>query len=477
MMRHARTQPDVTGGLPGTIATEARIVGLRDFDTPSLEAVEHRRIQLWILTSIMLVSVSVGVVVLSIWPTSHGSVISSGPLRWGIVLMSVGFCAYAIDKERHLQKLSRLLTDERVLTAALSNRLRELALLLQAGKAMNAVLELDAVLDVILHSAQELLVGASGSIMLVDGDSLVARCVRNNPDALGRRVAIGEGIAGRVAMTQEPLLINGRPTSKEFPGLDTRTQAVSSAMSVPLVHRDQLLGVLNVNAGDGNTFSAYDLRALSLFAEQGAVAIANARLFDAERAHVVELVELDRMKSEFLGLVTHELRTPLTVVLAAARLEQGDVAAEPVPVDLADLVRTVAGDFGVTDRPVEVEVHEGLSAMTDPDAIRRILVNLLDNAHKYGAAPIRVTLEPGNDCVVLSVSDAGPGLPVEERDRLFERFRRADTTGKPGLGLGLPIVRGLAASCGGHVWAEDAPGGGAVFRVALPLEIASLEAV
>ena len=513
-MRRARTQPDTTEGLPGSIATEARIVGLRDFSTLSLEAVEHRRIQLWILTSIMLVSVSVGVVVLPIWPTSNGSVISSGPLRWGIVLMSIGFCAYAIDKERHLQKLSRLLTDERVLTAALSNRLRELSLLLQAGKAMNAALELEAVLDVILHSAQELLVGASGSIMLVDGDSLVARCVRSNPDALGRRVAIGEGIAGRVARTKEPLLINGQPTSKEFPGLDTRTQAVSSAMSVPLVHRDQLLGVHNVNAADGNTFSAYELRALSLFAEQGAVAIANARLFDAERAHVVELVELDRMKSEFLGLVTHELRTPLTVVLAAAqtgkqpnspietselfeiierngknlaslveelliaaRLEQGDVAAEPVLVDLADLVRTVARDFGVTDRPVEVEVHEGLSAMTDPDAIRRILVNLLDNAHKYGAAPIRVTLEPGNDCVVLSVSDAGPGLPVEERERLFERFRRADTTGKPGLGLGLPIVRGLAASCGGHVWAEDAPGGGAMFRVALPLEVASLEAV
>ena len=199
-------------------------------------------------------------------------------------MLPIGFCVYAIDKERHLRKLSRLLTDERVLTAALSNRLRELSLLLQAGKAMNAALELDAVLDVILHSALELLTGTSGSIMLVDGEELVARCVRNNPDALGRRVAIGEGIAGRVARTKEPILINGKPTSQEFPGLDARTQAVASSMSVPLVHRDQLLGVLNVNADAGSTFNAYELRALSMFGEQGAVAIANARLFDDERA-------------------------------------------------------------------------------------------------------------------------------------------------------------------------------------------------
>ena len=181
-------------------------------------------------------------------------------------------------------------------------------------------------------------------------------------------------------------------------------------MSVPLVHRDQVLGVLNVNAAAGTPSRAYDLRALSLFAEQAAVAIANARLFDAERTHVVELVELDRLKSEFLNHVTHELRTPLTVVLAAAqtglqpkpagrdgravrdhraqreeprldgrgdahrrRLEQGGRRAEPSEVDVAELVRTVARDFGVTDRPVEVEVEDGLigderprGAPTDP---------------------------------------------------------------------------------------------------------------
>jgi len=147
-MRAARAEREAPASLPKIIETEARIVGLRDFNTLSLDAVEHRRIQLWILTSITLVCFSVGVVVLSIWPSSGWSAMSSGALRWGIVLLSIAFCVYAIDKERHLQKLSRLLTDERVLTAALSNRLRELSLLLQAGKAMNAALELDAVLDV-----------------------------------------------------------------------------------------------------------------------------------------------------------------------------------------------------------------------------------------------------------------------------------------------------------------------------------------
>ncbi len=500
--------------IPERILSEARIVGLREFTTPSLEAVERRRIQLWVLTTIVLVSVSVCVALLSVFPAELGDTLSPAGLRWGVVLLSIGFCAYAIDKERHLQRLAKLLTEERVLTAALSNRLRELSLLLQAGKAMNAVLELDAVLDVILRSSLELLTGRSGSIMLLDGDQLIARCVLNNPEALGRRVGMGEGIAGRVARTREPLLINGKPSAEEFPGLDDRAQAVDSAMSVPLVNRDQVLGVLNVNATPDRTFSAYDLRALSLFAEQAAVAIANARLFDAERARVVELVELDRMKSEFLGLVTHELSTPLTVVLAAAqsgsqpdpkvdglelfqiiernarhlagmveellaaaRLEHVSTSPTPTDVDLGEMARSVARDFAVTDRPVDVEVQGELATVGDPDAVRRILVNLLDNAHKYGAPPVKITVHRAEECALVTVLDAGPGLPTDERERLFERFYRADASGKPGLGLGLPIVRGLAAACGGHVWAEDAPDGGAAFKVALPLQSPALEAV
>ena len=156
------------------IKQEARVAGLRDFRTPSLEAVEKRRLQLWILTAALLVSISLGLVFVSTWQTSATQAFVATPvMRIAVVLLSIAFCIYAIDKERHLRKLSRLLIDERVLTTALSNRLREVELLLDAGKAMNDVLELSVVLDTMLRSAVELLDSDSGSVMLMDGGHLV----------------------------------------------------------------------------------------------------------------------------------------------------------------------------------------------------------------------------------------------------------------------------------------------------------------
>ena len=196
------------------------------------------------------------------------------------------FCVYAIEKELHLHHLARLLTDQRVLTTALTNRLHEMSLLLEAGKAMNSVLELPAVPETILRSAMDLLSGESGSIMLLEtSDDLVAVLARENDVAVGMRVRVGSGIAGRVAATREALLIEGQADPSQFPGLTPREQAVVSALSVPLVSRDKLFGVLNVNASSDRRYTVYDLQAASLFAEQAAGAIANARLYETERVH------------------------------------------------------------------------------------------------------------------------------------------------------------------------------------------------
>ena len=508
------------------IRKEARVVGLRGIQIPSLEAVERRRLQLWIVTAVLLVSVAVGAAMLSLWPnTPVRSLITPSVLRIAVVMISISFCAYAFEKEMHLRRLSRMLVDERVLTVALQNRLHEVSLLLDAGKAMNSVLELPAVLDSILRSAIELLDGRSGSIMLRDGDELVSACVQGNDNARGRHQRIGDGVAGEVASTREPLLIAGDVDPARFPGHEDRAQVVDSAMSVPLEARGELLGVLSVNADDERDFSEYDLRALSLFAEQAAGAIANANLYETEREQVAELMELDRMKGEFIALVSHELRTPITTILAAsetaqrpglegkqgelismierqtrrlagmveqlltaAKLENRLDVAELEPVDLAMVARTAASDADVAGRRVSVQAPATAFVLGDADSLRRAVDNLIDNAFKYGVPPVEVTIEVletstaaggfGAGEVVLSVLDHGPGVAMADRDRIFDRFQRLEGAEQaPGLGLGLSIVRGLVATCDGRIVVEDAPGGGAAVRLAFPLRVPQREAV
>jgi two-component system sensor histidine kinase KdpD len=296
-------------------------------------------------------------------------------------------------------------------------------------------------------------------------------------------------------------------------------------MSVPLEARGELVGVLNVNADLDRDFSEYDLRALALFAEQAAGAIANANLYETERDHVAELLELDRLKGEFIALVSHELRTPITTILAAAetaqrpgledksgellnmierqtrrlagmveqlltaaKLETNLDVAELVPVDLAMVARVAAGDADIAGRRVTVHAPPSAFVMGDADSLRRVVDNLIDNAFKYGVPPVDVTIEVNEDGdasagiyggeVVLSVVDHGPGIDAGDRDRIFDRFQRLEGAEQaPGLGLGLSIVRGLVATCEGRIVVEDAPGGGAAIRMAFPLRVPQREAV
>ncbi len=492
------------------IEREARVSGLRDFRTPSLEAVERRRKELWTAILVLFLVVAAAMVVASALPavSRSDSWFSPQMLRVSLLVLAIAFGAYAVEKEHHLRRLSRLLIDERVLTAALSNRLKEISALMTAGKAINSVLELHDVLDIILSSALDLLEGHDGSIMLLeDPDQLVALCVRGNDAAREARVAVGEGIAGYVAQTREPLLLSGKADPAQFSNLASRTVPVHSAMSVPLINRGEILGVLNVNAAPGREFSEYDLRALTLFAEHAAVSIANARLYEHERERVSELIEVNQMKSDFVATVSHELRTPLTSILGgvvtlrrlelaaehreamldvierqghrllrlieqlltAARLEHEGETTFRDRVDLGGLAETVARDFEATGRPVKVLAPSAAAVLGNADALQEVLINLLDNAHKYGAAPVRVAVQRRDEETVLSVLDAGHGIPPEARDRIFDGFTRLETNGhSPGIGLGLSIVRRLVQACGGTVSVESSEEGGAAFLVSLP---------
>lgn len=250
-------------------------------------------------------------------------------------------------------------------------------------------------------------------------------------------------------------------------------------------------------------------------AEQSESARQALRLARSEE-RVRALEETDRLRRDLLSTVSHELRTPLGTVLTESTNPLSPEAASP---EADRRLRTIAAEAirltALVDDMLDVAVIEAgmleldleplrvgdaieaaverleraspgrrvtwdrdqaqVEALADWDRLGQVFDNLLVNAARFSppASPIRVDVgsEPG--LVWVRVSDGGPGVPPELRERIFDRFVRGDATPAgpgPGTGLGLAIVRGLVEAHGGSVAVEDADGTGAAFRFTLPRE-------
>jgi signal transduction histidine kinase len=134
-----------------------------------------------------------------------------------------------------------------------------------------------------------------------------------------------------------------------------------------------------------------------------------------------------------------------------------------VKIILPESARRVAAEFEAGGRPVETEVSGAAEVSGDPGLIEQVLWALLDNAFVHGAPPVRLDVWTEDDHGVVAVSDHGTGLTPDQRSSLLH------PDGRGGIGLGLSIVQGIVSSCNGSVLAETADGGGARFRVTLPL--------
>jgi signal transduction histidine kinase len=289
--------------------------------------------------------------------------------------------------------------------------------------------------------------------------------------------------------------------------------AAGETLRLALQRGGRSVALLQVVAG--RDLDRADLESLRALSELVTAAIVNASLYASQQEALARLRELDALKTVFLSTASHELRTPATAIAGFAGLltsswdrftehqrldfaeriganarslstvvqdlldfsvlDRGTVAVKLVPLDLGDVVAGVLdrliGTFA--EHEVRSDIVDTPLMLGDRSGLERVTTNLLTNAVKFSppGTTIRVRVRPDDGGVVLEVADQGPGVPADERERVFARFYRGTgdaVLATRGVGIGLSVVAEFVARMHGEVGVDDAPGGGARFRVRFP---------
>ena len=287
-----------------------------------------------------------------------------------------------------------------------------------------------------------------------------------------------------------------------------------SAYVVPVVVRGSVAGFLVADRADrlrSADFPPPMVERLAGVADQAALAFEGSILAEQERAVTERLREADRLKDEFLAMVTHELKTPLAVVTGAARTLQwrgkdldpamhealvesmlrrseqlnrlvedllqasGDVSLDLGPADVAAVARMAVADLATLD-PASDVVYQGpveAPVVADANRLRQVVDNLLSNAVRHApGSQVTVRLLEAGGVVTVEVTDRGPGLSEDDRERAFQPFFQADTSARReqgGLGLGLHICRRIVEAHGGRIWMEAGEPSGLRVRFTVPV--------
>lgn len=287
-----------------------------------------------------------------------------------------------------------------------------------------------------------------------------------------------------------------------------------ASLSIPLQRGRRAVGVLRIKAG--RELSTDDLRCVRIAAELATAAMVTGRLFAQQEEAVEQLQELDALKSVFLATASHELRTPLVAItgfsallrdqwerlpdddrllfvtriatnaqslsaliealLDFSRLEQGALEVRLETVDLSAEVAAILDRLGPTfgTHTLVRELTPDATVTADAFGIERIVTNLVVNAVKYSpiGSTVTVRVDRRDGRARLVVADEGPGVPEDQRERIFSRFFRGDSdvvVGTRGVGIGLSVVKEFADRMGATIEVSNRPAGGAEFVLWFPV--------
>ena len=345
--------------------------------------------------------------------------------------------------------------------------------------------------------------GDVGRLMTLEGraislqaDSLVARAARS------RRGVIENDVRKTVDFLPHPLLPQTR-----------------SELAMPMIVGTKVVGVLDLQSDQTDSFTQEDLEIYRTLAAQIAVAVENARQYEEQVETALKLRQVDQLKSEFLASMSHELRTPLNSIIGFAdvllegldgelnermeedvrliresgghlreligdildmsKIESGRMELRYEDIDLS----RIANDIKATAQPLaqekslalHLDVADDVGVIhADRTRLRQILWNIMGNAIKFTpGGSITLAMQRQHSDLLVSIRDTGIGIKPEDIPIVFEQFRQIegglDRTSS-GTGLGLPITKKLVELHGGKIWVESSPGQGSTFSFTIPYE-------
>jgi signal transduction histidine kinase/HAMP domain-containing protein len=294
----------------------------------------------------------------------------------------------------------------------------------------------------------------------------------------------------------------------------------TSYLGLPLIAKQELLGVLSFYSREEREFSPEEMDFLNALVNEAAIAIYNSRLFEQTREQTIELEKSNKIKDEFLGVMSHELRTPLNIImnysealkmgtfgainpdqergtekirtqashllslingiLEITKIESGTATVVADRFDLTEFMSESKSDYAMPmekDLMLEWDYPADLPVIaSDRVKLKQILMNLVNNAIKFtdqGSVKISARVLSEGQSLKLQVADTGPGIPDDLLPFVFEKFRQIDsatTRNYSGAGLGLYIVKNFVDLLGGKIEVRSKIGEGSVFTVHLPIQ-------
>jgi len=406
------------------------------------------------------------------------------------------------------------------LEKTVAERTKILQTLYNLSKAMGSTLDLDELLNRSIDNIPPIAGSNCLSVFLLDEKGEYhPRAARDCPELASFKA--GEGLFGEAVTSQQIVKIADIKefSQKEkdlFPPLDIKTMLL-----VPMENKGKKLGLLFIGIRKEYLPSDIELNLLSTIADQMAVAIENAGVYEKEKEAVKRLMDIDKMKTELLSMVSHELRTPLTSIkgflahflsgttgpindnqkkfleimnregdhlldlidglLEFSRIERGTftIKKEPVQIDklINGILESTRPQMDARGIKLILNLNAGSASFYGDDMkIGQALKNLLGNAIKFSRENPEVEVSTrvvDNDQIEVRIRDYGIGIDREHLGKIFSKFYQVDsslTRKIGGLGLGLAISKEIVEAHGGSIWAEsEGPGKGSTFIFALPM--------